>query len=226
MLLATDHRTSLSLDEIGHPTMPTSPTNAEILAVLSTELGDVEHHDPATGEDGIDIYAFGRNFVDDCDEDAEDDIGYVLVTCGMSRRRLPPLPEGQHDTTRAVELIWYVKTLDPAYIANLRWLAELPRIDGIAYFHGRTVSMPTPPLASTPFKTFLLLPPIYEPDAELLSDMQTPDGDTVTTLVVHLVSDAERGLVTRDSDGLDDFLDMLDEREYPMLFDPARTSYV
>jgi hypothetical protein len=134
--------------------------------------------------------------------------------------------DAEDDASRAIELIWYVPTLDPAFFKQLRWLAKLPRIDKIAYYHGRTISMPKQPLASTPFKTFLLLPPIYAPDAELFADLETADGDAITTLAVHLVSDAERALIMTGDDGLNDLLDKFDEHDHPMLFDPARASYV
>jgi Suppressor of fused protein (SUFU) len=210
--------------------MATEPADAVLLDALTGALDEPSHidADPQGGNQAITIYAFDRNFVDDCDEDAADNPGFVLVTAGMCRQRMPALPDGAEDdgASRAVELIWYVKTLDPAYFAQLRWLATLPQIDKIAFYHGRTVSMPSPPLASTPFKTFLLLPPIYGPDAELFDGIETPGGDAVTTLTVHLISDAERAMIQRGDDGLDDFLDLLDERDHPMLFDPARTSYV
>jgi Suppressor of fused protein (SUFU) len=211
--------------------MSRAPDQADLVAALTEALDEAEHVD-RDPKSGIDIYAFERNFVDDCDEGAADNLGYVLSTVGMSRRRMQPLPEGEEDGgdedggSRAIELLWYVKTLDPAYFAALRWLALLPGIDGIAYFHGRTISPPTSLLSTTPFKTVLLLPPIYGPDQDLFEGLETSDGDTVTTLVVHLISDAEKAMIARDGEGLDDFLDLLDEKEYPMLFDPARKSYV
>jgi hypothetical protein len=213
--------------------MITAPTDAELLAAMTAALDEAEHvdADPSPGTDAVTIYAFGRNFVDDCDDDADDDPGYVLVTCGMSRQRMVPLPEATDDDdqaqdSRAIELLWYVETLDPAYFAALRWLAKLPRIDQIAYFHGRTISNPTPPLGASPFKTYLLLPPIYGPDADLFEGLETADGDAVSTLVVHLISDAEQAMIARGPEGLDDLLDLFDDNDHPMLFNPARQSYV
>jgi Suppressor of fused protein (SUFU) len=210
------------------PSAITTPTDIDLLAALTDGLDEPDHTDadPAPGADGITIHAFSRNFVDDCDDDAEDDMGYVLVTCGMSRQRMPPLPETDDGGSRSIELLWYVKTLDPAYFAALRWLAKLPQIDKIAYFHGRTISNPTAPLAATPFKTYLLLPPIYGPDADLFEGLESTDGDDIGTLVVHLISDAEAQLIKGRAEGLDDFLDLLDDKDYPMMFDPARRSYV
>ena len=47
----------------------------------------------------------------------------------------------------------------------------------------------------------------------------------VEPLAVHLVSDAEYDLV-RSDEGLDVFLDLLDVHRYPLVFDPARPSYL
>jgi Suppressor of fused protein (SUFU) len=210
--------------------MTSTPTDTELLAALTAELDEPDRtdRDPAGGADAITIHAFSRNFVDDEDEGAADNLGFVLVTSGMSRQRMPPLPEGTEDEggSRAVELIWYVPTLDPAYFRELRWLAKLPRTDNTAFYQGRTVSMPKPPLSTTAFKTYLLLPPVYGPDAELFDGLETADGDAVTALTVHLISDAERALTLSKADGLDDLLDLFDDRDHPMLFDPKRQSYV
>jgi hypothetical protein len=210
-----------------------TPTDTDLLAALTEALDEAEHTDadPKPGPDAVTIYAFSRNFVDDEDDDAVDNMGYVLVTCGMSRQRMPSMPEASDDDdqgqdSRSIELLWYVKTLEPAYFAALRWLAKLPQIDKIAYFHGRTISNPSAPLTVSPFKTYLLLPPIYGPDADLFEGLETADGDEVSTLVVHLISDAELKLIKSKPEGLDDFLDLLDDKDYPMLFDPARRSYV
>jgi Suppressor of fused protein (SUFU) len=211
----------------------TTPTDIDLLAALTEALDEPDHTDadPKPGADGITIHAFSRNFVDDDDDDAEDDMGYVLVTCGMSRQRMVPMPEATDDDdqgqdSRSIELIWYVKTLDPAYFAALRWLAKLPQLDKIAYFHGRTISNPSAPLTVSPFKTYLLLPPIYGPDADLFEGLEASEGDEIGALVVHLISDAEAHLIKSKPEGLDDFLDLLDDKDYPMLFDPGRRSYV
>ena len=43
-------------------------------------------------------------------------------------------------------------------------------------------------------------------------------------LTVNLISDREYGLIKNG--GLDAFLDLLDESDYPPIFDPSRRSYV
>ena len=48
-------------------------------------------------------------------------------------------------------------------------------------------------------------------------------GDPVEILTVNLISDREYELIKNE--GLDPFLDLLDDNEYPPIFDPARKSY-
>ena len=87
---------------------------------------------------------------------------------------------------------------------------------------GHRVPMPSPPLSPCLFKTFLFLSPIITTDCDVFSEIET-GGPRIETLCVHLISDAEYALVKSD-DGLDTFLDMLDDKDYPTIFDPARES--
>jgi hypothetical protein len=48
-------------------------------------------------------------------------------------------------------------------------------------------------------------------------------GDPVEILTVNLISDREYELIKNE--GLDPLLDLLDDNEYPPIFDPARKSY-
>lgn len=195
-----------------------------LAAALVAELGDPDHIDSDSDRlNPIDIYAFGRNFIEECEEDAGDDEGYVLVTCGMSDT-LMNVPESAEDESKAVELIWYVRNLDPNYFSNLRWLARLPSIDGTWLGLGHTVPMPQPPLSFCDFQCFLLLPPISRTDRHVFQGLES-HRDPIGTLAVHLISPAEYQLV-KTNEGLDQFLDLLDENDYPRIFDPNRTSYV
>lgn len=172
----------------------------------------------------VDIHVFGRNFIEACDSASPDDEGYVLVTSGMSDR-LMTLPAGYDgDESAARELIWYVRDLHPDYFAQLRWLAKLPFAEGSWLGYGHTVPAPRPPLESTDFSIFLLLPPVVAGDRHLFDNL-AHDGHGIETLVVHLLSDAEYDLV-RSDEGLDIFLDLLDVHRYPLVFDPARPSYL
>ena len=84
--------------------------------------------------------------------------------------------------------------------------------------------LPEPPLSGSPFSTFLLLPPVVAADRHLFDNLHL-HGQGVEPLAVHLVSDAEYDLV-RSDEGLDVFLDLLDVHRYPLVFDPARPSYL
>ena len=83
--------------------------------------------------------------------------------------------------------------------------------------------MPRPPVAETDFQTFLFLTPIIGPDKRIVEALEIA-GDPVEILTVNLISRQEPGLIK--SEGLDSLLDLLDENDYPPIFDPARQSYV
>ena len=121
----------------------------------------------------------------------------------------------------------YTKILtrpNPEYFSNLRWLAKFPFIDNICLGHGHTVPMNQPPLSFCPFTTFLFLPAIIRTDQELFESIEQ-QGYAIETLCVHLISPQEYDLI-KVKDGLDEFLDLLDERDCPAVFDPARISFV
>jgi len=213
------------------------PTRAQLrLQAMLDELEDEPEQtflDSADAEHRVDIHAFGRNFVEDCEGDDDDeadadadDEGYVLVTNGMSDRLMPVpaggVPEG---ASRAIELVWYVRDLNPEYIANLRWLAKLPAFDGFFLGSGHRVPMPEPPLSFCAFQTFFFLSPIYRPDERMLSGVTVDEGEAVATLTVNLISEAEYALVKREN-GFGELLDLFDANDHPMVFDPQRSSYV
>ncbi|WP_249151691.1 hypothetical protein [Bradyrhizobium liaoningense] len=68
------------------------------LAIYEQELDQPEHSFADAGEIRIDIHAFGRDFVPDCEEGS--DKGYVLLTNGMSERRLPQTDRGGGDAIK------------------------------------------------------------------------------------------------------------------------------
>jgi Suppressor of fused protein (SUFU) len=195
------------------------------LSTMVDELGEPDHVDHDSDADQkIDIYAFGRNFVEDCDDDADDDEGYVLITSGMSDRLMTAPAGAEMEETLATELIWYVRDLNAEYFHMLRWLAKLPTIDATWFGSGHRVPMPTPPLSFCTFRTFLLLQPIVSTDRDLYAGLMQQD-QPIGTLVVHLVSDAEYALIKSDDEGLNAFFDLLDDNNYPLVFDPNRLSY-
>jgi hypothetical protein len=171
----------------------------------------------------VHIAAFSRDFVEECDSDAESDEGFVLVTSGMSDRAMP-LAEGQDKAcSDRKELMWYVREPNDDFIRELRWLAKLPNFDQFFLKSGDRVPMPTPPIPGCTFKAYLFLTPIIRTDRDLLEDIEL-GGEDIETLCVHLLSDAEYALVKEE--GLDEFLDMLDDNSYPIIFDPNRRSIV
>ena len=168
----------------------------------------------------VDIYGFGRNFDAECGEDVADD-DYVLVTSGMSDRPMP-IPLGVKDQASPLaELIWYVRELNREFVHNLRWLAKLANFDKTWFASGHRIPMPEPPLSFCSFKTFLLLSPVIGPDRELFASVQT-GGRSIETLCVHLISEPEYALIKRD--GLRTFFGLLDNSDYPVVFDPDRAS--
>lgn len=196
------------------------------LRAMASELGEPDHMD--LDEDPtlrVNIYAFGRNFVEECDVGAADQEGYVLVTSGMSDRLMRGPADAELDETLATELVWNVPDLHPAYFTTLRWLAKLPETDSTWFGQGHTVPMPTPPLEGCPFKTFLFLPPIIRTDRELYAHLEHA-GHPIGTLCVHMISDGEYALVRNNEEGLGEFLDLLDDNDHPHVFNPARIPYV
>jgi hypothetical protein len=178
-----------------------------------------------SGEDHlVHIVAFERDFVEECDSDADSDEGFILVTSGMSDRAMPLHEDQDKDCSPRKELIWYVRELNDEFIRELLWLAKLPNFDQFFLKSGDRVPMPKAPISGCDFKTFLFLSPIIRTDRCLLDDIEL-GGEEIETLCVHLLSDAEYALI-KEEDGLDQFLDMLDDNSYPLIFDPKRRSIV
>jgi hypothetical protein len=193
-------------------------SHAQRLAIYEQELGEREYTFSDASGRRIDVHAFGREFVPDCEEGSDE--GYVLLTNGMSERRMA-VPDQAEAKVRA-ELMWYVREATPEMSATLRWLAAVPSIDSTWFGFGHRVPMPEPPFPGTDFKTFLFLTPIITPDPRIAEALSVA-GDPVEILTVNLISDREYELIK--SEGLDAFLDLLDENDYPPIFDPARKSY-
>jgi Suppressor of fused protein (SUFU) len=154
------------------------------------------------------VHAFGRDFVPDCEEGSDE--GYVLLTNGMSDRRMA-VPDQAEAEVRA-ELMWYVREATPEISTTLRWLASVPFIDNTWFGFGHRVPMPAPPVPGTDFKTFLFLTPIITPDQRIAEALSIA-GDPVEILTANLISDREYELIKNE--GLDGFLDLLDENDYP-----------
>ena len=201
----------------------TSPRTLRLVA-MTEELGEPDHILLDDDKDfPVDVYAFGRDF-GDCDDDDDHDEGYVLVTNGMSDKLMHRHADSEADESLAIELIWYVREVTAEYIHYLRWLAKLPQIDDTWFGSGHTVPMPEAPLVGCPFRTFFFMSPISDTDKYLLSEFQNGEHD-LEMLTVNLISPAEYALV-KTNDGLNQFFDLLDEKNYPTIHDPERLSFV
>jgi len=202
----------------GQP-LASAGSHAQRLAVYEQELGEREYTFSDASDRRIDVHAFSREFVPDCEEGSDE--GYVLLTNGMSEHRMA-VPDQAEAKVRA-ELMWYVRDATPEISATLRWLASLPFLDNTWFGFGHRVLMPAPPVPGTDFKTFLFLTPVITPDQRIAEELSAA-GDPVEILTVNLISDREYELIKKE--GLDPFLDLLDENDYPPIFDPLRKSYV
>lgn len=195
------------------------PMNAYRQSIYVSELDDPDHVFASTGPEDVEVLAFGRDFsvIDPVGD------GYVLLTNGMSDRRMAVSPDADGDVAPRAELMWYVREPTDELVKSLRWLAKFPFIDQTWLGFGHRIPIPWPAVSGSDFKTFLLLTPIIEPD-QRIAEALTIEGDPVTILTVNLISDNEYELI-RNS-GLDEFLDLLDEHDYPPIFDPERRSYL
>ena len=176
-------------------------------------------------DDGVAIEAYPFDF---CPDEGEEDPGWVLVTNGMSDRRMHLDEEAEQafasgEVKPRAELVWYVRELDEDYIATLRWLAEFPFIDETWLGFGHTIPMPEPIIDGTALTTFLFLTPIIGRHVELADDLLI-EGEPVELLVVHLLTDAEYAL--KREHGTDAILTLFDDHAYPLVLDPARASMV
>lgn len=172
-------------------------------------------------EDGVAVEAYEFDF---CPDEGAEDRGWILVTNGMSDRRMHLDDEAEHaiasgEVKPRAELVWYVRELDEGYVATLRWLAELPFIDETWLGFGHTIPMPEPIIEGTLLTTFLFLTPIIGRHAEIEIEVE---GEPVELLVVHLLTDAEYAL--KREHGTDAILTLFDEHAYPLVLDPGRAS--
>ena len=196
-----------------------SGSHLQRLAVYERELGEREYTFSDASDRRIDVHAFGRDFVPDCEEGSDE--GYVLLTNGMSEHRMA-VPDQAEAKVRA-ELMWYVREATPEISTTLRWLATVPLLDDTWFGFGHRGPMPEPPVPGTDFNPFLLLTPVITPDRRI-AEQHSVAGDPVEILTVNLISDREYELIKNEE--LDAFLDLLDENDYPPIFDPSRGSYV
>ena len=203
----------------GEPPASGGSNNLYRRSVYVEELGEPDRVFPGNGPDNVEVLAFGRDFslIDPTGD------GFVLLTNGMSDRRMAAPSSAGENIKRRAELMWYVRELEPNIINNLRWLAEYPFIDETWLGFGHRIAMPWPPVSGSEFRTFLFLTPIIAPDQRIAEGL-TIDNDDVAILCVHLISGMELDFIK--TSGLDAFLDILDEHDYPLVFNPERKSCI
>jgi len=195
-------------------------------ALYEEHLGEVdsvfEDTDPADPRyPKIDILGFERDF---SSEEDETDDGWVLVTSGMSDRRMQLDEEAlEGEAPPRAELVWYVREPSDEIIENLRWLARFPFLEQTWLGMGHTIPMPQPIFEGSALTTFFFLPPIITMEQEIAENLRI-DGDGVELYVVHLLTAEEYAL--KKSEGTDAILDLFDDNDYGFILDPERDSMV
>ena len=143
---------------------------------------------------------------------------HTLVTGGMSDRAMS-------DGSRA-ELLLYTAEADESYIGLLRHYARLVHDLETTFgaFHTITNGDPPAPLfPDSELDTLFLIPPIVEPERSRDGELEL-DGVPLQLLWVVPITNAEAQL--KLDRGADELLDLLDERQHPVVLDPRRASYV
>ncbi len=199
--------------------------HAARLKLYETHLGELDQMFKDPERQGplpaVDVVAFERDF---STEEDEEDPGWVLVTSGMSDRRMTFDAEAESNEgglRRRAELIWYVHEPQAPHIAHLRWLAKYPFIDSTWLGFGHTVPLPEPIFERSKLTTSLLLKPIVTPEQQIAEELVV-DGDAVEMLTLHLLTDDEHRLKQRE--GVNAILDLFDSSDYPLLLNERRGS--
>src|SRR5262249_52751196 len=145
----------------------------------------------------------------------------ALVTNGMSDLRMAD-PDGEAPpASLRRELIQYLPRATPEHARRLYQMAWLPHFDGFLLDEQHTVAWEWPAVEGTPWKNALFLRPLLRSHAKFQFQL---DEDTVSFLWHVPISDAERAFILED--GVDEFLDRMDQVELPFLFDEANRPLV
>jgi hypothetical protein len=221
------HTRGIRMVTLMRPDVLPGPTNAESgddrsayrQSVYVKELGKPEYHVPDDKKKGVDILAFRRVF----HEDTPENECYVLLTNGMSDRRMKSPGRPEEGIRLRAELMWCVRRPTTEIVQELRWPAEYRFVDDTYMSFGHRILMPRPVIERVEFKIYIFLTSIIMQDKRIAETLDI-DRDKVEILTVNLISEFEFRFIM--TNGLDLFLDLLDERKYPSIFDPARKSYV
>jgi hypothetical protein len=167
------------------------------------------------GDFAIDVLAFRKK--------VGDASGFVLITNGMSDYR-PPRPK-KDEAYPQIELLWYTRDVTEEKLRFLYWLATQPFLTGVPIEFGEFVVSKDPIVAGCPNKVVTFLRPITMSEKLMHTGLTLMTG-YYDSFVIHLLSDTEYRHMKKSDAGFNRFLDLLDEKKYPLFFDPARPSYL
>jgi len=147
----------------------------------------------------------------------------TLITSGMSDNPMP-VPPGA-GSPRA-ELVLYVAEATELCVNLLRFLAQLPYKQNIWYSYGSTMTngQPLQPIFDgSVLDCYVFIPPIIDSDYEICESAAIADAPLQVLWVVPITS-AERQLVM--DRGIDDFFELLNKHQHPLVVDQSRKCYV
>jgi hypothetical protein len=172
---------------------------------LFGESGDV-YHEHAPRVPHIDVHTYLPN---------RDRPFFTLVTGGMSDLPMPGAPAGR----RRAELVLYVDTVRTAEAQLLSKVAHYPFDEKTRLGWGHTADFRWHPILDA---LFFYAPPV-EADAAL-DERLVIGGEGVSLLWVVPLSKSE--LQVKLDGGVEALADLLDDHDYPVVFDPDRLPYV
>ena len=144
----------------------------------------------------------------------------VVVTLGMRSR---PMNVPAATALRRAELLCYLPPSLEDDTWWLSWIAELPFIDNTWLGHGHTIAMEQPLFEGSALQHLLLLPSFVRTHRDMEGHVSV-DGDPVGLWWVVPISQSE--LEYKRARGVDALLDAFDEKDLPLVLDPARPSTV
>jgi hypothetical protein len=136
------------------------------------------------------------------------------------------IPDGAGTDHRRVELAFYAAADRSEYSELIRRLAHFPHDNStwLHWWHTMPNGMPPEPLFdSGPLDSFFFMPSIVEPDSQLGKRLVW-QGEPIHLVWCLPITTAECNF--KLDKGADAFLDLLQEREHPFVFNGQRPSYV
>src|SRR3990172_5603140 len=174
----------------------------------------VVSHELLLKDPHIDVYTFAPGFADrPC---------YTLVTGGMSDFAM----KDASGVDLRSELILYVDEPKPLYVNLLRYLAHIPHDQKTWFWHGSTMTNGDPPeslFEASALDTILFLYTVVSPDSKLWEHLVI-EGRPAGFLWVVPITGPEREFVREH--GVDELMEIFEEREHPVVLDERRKSYV